>query len=664
MQKRNFLVFGMVLAISLVVTQISLVHGVNFVEDSVDDVLKYEDGVLVAKGDYTDEIDIVSLTFEDVNLTLTLQANPVFINNNHLYEVNIIWDSINTYQNKTIISIGSLNGDPKTDVITHTVVNSTGDTLATQPSPIYNSTIVKDNTLTWQLDVTLFNNMSNPEYVNATAQYTTSDGDVDVLYMDTYLQGEGPGIIWNFNTILSILGTILVCGFAGYTLGSITVYYLTSNVRAKQNNTIFMAVFVVGLAILVNYWFWLTPYQLIWNIGVFFLTLVFGYYWATRGIMRLKFDSPLPDNLPIDTDEEKATVLVLSKGEAEEYNPLALIRKYYKKAETGVKQKHKLLQPFEFFKVKQKYRHILKDQLKASKDEIKLEAPGNPFRKIMRSLVTKLDESFLDYDMYQEIFVDDWPTINQGLLTAISRGSSKITILNLFIAKSFEYELAIQEMKKIDYSNINITIEQTDFLANNEAIQDLIAKKIVDKIPKGEDKSNIGIILVSEGQPIEWDELYPVTDEENQFRDGIKKKLITSKILEDNIVYAWLENRTPTLKEAFDELIAKNCYTIIYAAPSLLIDGVETIYTIPATLNKLAQENDVKLIQVNGLNDDKDVVQIYLSLITGAKELPLKELGQSADIVLQSTKVGAKLEETSTNTDDDSEKDDKKEESK
>ncbi|HUT81836.1 MAG TPA: hypothetical protein VMZ29_11590, partial [Candidatus Bathyarchaeia archaeon] len=369
MQKRNFLVLGLVLSVSLIVIQISLVNGVNFVEDDINDVMKYEDGIFVGKGDYSDEVDIVSLAFIEENLTLTLQANPVFINNDHLYEVIIIWDSISTYQNKTIISMGSLNGNPIIDVITHTVVNSSGDVLATQPSPIYNSTLVKDNTLIWQLDITLFNNMNTPEYTNATAQYTTSESGLDVLYLDTHLEGEVPGLVWNFNTILSILGTILVCGFAGYTLGSITVYYLTSNVRAKQNNTIFMAIFVLGLAVLVNYWFWLTPLQLIWNIGIFFLAIVFGFYWATRGIMRLKFDSPLPDNLPIDTDEELAAVLVLAKGEAEEYNPLALIRKYYKKEETGVKQKHKLLQPFEFFKVKRKYRQIIKSQTKGTKDE-------------------------------------------------------------------------------------------------------------------------------------------------------------------------------------------------------------------------------------------------------------------------------------------------------
>ncbi|MBN1329389.1 MAG: hypothetical protein JXA54_07940 [Candidatus Heimdallarchaeota archaeon] len=645
MQKRNFLVFGMVLSLSLVITQISLVHGVNFVEDSVNDVMKFEDGIYVGKGDYHDEVDIVSLTFVNENLTLTLQANPIFINNDHLYEVIIVWDSINTYQNETIISIGSLNGNPFSDVLTHTVVNSTGDTLASQPSPIYNSTIIKANTLIWQLDVTLFNNMSYPEYVNATAQYTINEGGKDVLYLDTHLEGEGPGFVWNFNTILSILGTILVCGFAGYTLGSITVYYLTSNVRAKQNNTIFMAVFVIGLAVLVNYWFWLTPLQLIWNIGVFILTLVFGFYWATRGIMRLKFDSPLPDNLPIDTDEEKTAVLVLAKGEAEEYNPLALIRKYYKKEETGVKQKHKLFQPFEFFKVKRKYRQIIKGQTKDTKDEIKIEVPGNPYRKIMRSMVSKLDESFLDYDMYQEVFVDDWPTINQGLLTAISRGSSKITILNLFMSENFEYELAIQEMKKIDYSKINIIIEQTDFLARNEALQDLIAKKILEKIPKDSTKSEIGVILVSEGQPEEWDKLYPTTEEENHFRDKIKKKLIAGKILEENIAYAWIENRSPTLKEAFDKLATNNCQTIIYIATSIPIDGVETIYTLPVTLNKLAQEKNIKIIQLNAWNDDKDVIQIYLSLITNAKELPLQELGKTADIVLQSTKVGAKLED-------------------
>jgi len=671
LKRRNFLILGLILSVALLTIKINMTDGINFVEDSTNDVLKYEDGIFIGKGNYTiyegsnfTAVDIVSLTLIGIDISLNLLDNPV-IDNNHLYEVTIIWNSIDNYENKTEISVGALDGGTINDTMIHTVVNATGDTItASQPSPIFNSTILKNKKLTWEIDVTLFANMATPEYANATAQYTTIEGVRDVLYLDTHLEGEVPTppddgtINWgDFNVILSIVGTLLVCGFAGYTLGSITVYYLTTNIRSKQKNTIFMAVFVVGLAVLVNFWFWLTPLQLIWNIGIFLATIVFGYIWATRGIMRLKFTSPLPENLPIDTDEELSSVIVLAKGEAEDYNPLALIRNYYKKEETGVEQKSKFLQPFEFFKEKQKYKNIIKSQsIGLSKNDIQLEMPGNPYKKISKKIVTILEESFLAFDMYQEIFVNDWPTINQGLLTAISRGSSKIAILNLFTSESFEYHLALEEMNKIDYSNIGITVTQTEFLGQNDKIQDAVAKQIAEVIPSSSDLLDVGVILVSEGQPEEWDELFPTTKQEDLYRTGIKKKLLkTKKLQKTNVVNAWIEDRSPTMQEAFESLVNNGCKTIIHVAASAPIDCVNSLYDIPVTLAELAEGTDVILIPVKAWNDKSEIVKLYLGMITNAKSLPLKEMGKDADITLQSTRIDP-ISEDSSEDDEEPEK--------
>ena len=650
MQGRKALVIGSLITITLLLTQINFIQGYNYFQDGTNDVLRYEDGKLKSIADYHNEIDIVSLDLIAFNLRLDLQATPNIIDYYHLYTVTIIWNSENNYQNKTEIKVGGLNGQNFADEITHTIVDANGIALPIQPTPIYNSTIVEDTQLVWSCDVFKNNpdTLFNPENVNATAEYSVIDNEQAVIYQDAFFEGQViiPGIQWNFNTLLSILGTLLVCGFAGYTLGSITVYFLTTNIRSKQTNTIFMAVFVIGLAILVNVWFWLTPWQILWNVGLFILVIIFGYMWATRGIMRLKFDSPLPENLPIDTDEELGAVIILSKCESEDYNPLPLIRRFYKNAETEIKQKSKFLQPFEFFKVKQKYRKIIKDQQSLTIDDIKLNAASNPYRKIIGNLVNKLEESFLNFDMYQVAFVNDWPTLNQALLTVISRGANKVTLLNLFISESYEYDLAIKEMGKIDYSQIGVIISQTDFLAANDDLHSYVANKIKDTLPSGQNLQDVGVLLIAEGQTEDWDSIYPLTDQEILFRDSIKKKLSKMGFKNDKIELAWIENRSPTIEESFQALINKGCKTIVHVATSTPIECVNSLYDIPVTVNKLAKENEVNIIAVNAWNVDDKIIPFYLSLITDAKELPLVELGKDAEIILQSTKIGAKLAES------------------
>jgi protoheme ferro-lyase len=662
LSKRNLFLICSIVAFALLISQVNMAQSVILIEDSVDDVQKFVDGTFSVKGNFTNEVDIVSLTFAGTTLTLTLQSAPIINDQNHLYEVLLIWDNSSSYQNKTEITVGSLNGGIVIDFINHTVVNGTGGTCSSQPAAIYNTTLVQDNQLIWEMNVCLFEDMGNPVYVNASAQHSTTEGTSDVLYVDTYLTGEGPvtpppGIIFDFNTILSILGTLLVSGFAGYTLGSISVYFFTTNIRSKQNNTIFMAVFVLALAVLVNVWFWITPWQILWNIAVLFLAVTFGYMWATRGIINLKFDSPLPENLPIDTDEDRSALIILSKGEAEEYNPLALVRKYHKQAETGVSQKRKLAQPIEFFKVKRKYRHIIKSQSELTIEDIKVNEPKNPYRKIAREIAEKLESSFLTFNMYQEAFINDWPTMNQALLSMISRGANKITILNLFMAESFEYEMALEEMKRIDYSEIGITISQTEFLANSDAIQDIIAKKIKATLPTNQDLSAVGILLVAEGQPEEWDSLYPLTEQEDIFRKGIAKKLTKQGFSEEKIKSAWIQDRIPTIEDGYQELKSKGCKIIVHVAATTPIDCVDSLYDIPKSLENQAKADNIELIPINAWNDDADIISTYLNLVTNAKEMPLAELGEGAEIVLQSTKVGATLagqEEDSTDDEEES----------
>ncbi|MCG3253793.1 MAG: hypothetical protein KAX09_08085, partial [Candidatus Heimdallarchaeota archaeon] len=133
MSKRNVFLICSIIAFALLISQVNMAQSVPFIEDSVDDVQKFVDGVFSEKGDFQNEIDIVNLTLTGIHLTLTLQSNPIINDQNHLYEVIIVWDNSSSYQNKTEITVGSLNGNLAVDLINYTLLNSTGHALPTQP---------------------------------------------------------------------------------------------------------------------------------------------------------------------------------------------------------------------------------------------------------------------------------------------------------------------------------------------------------------------------------------------------------------------------------------------------------------------------------------------------------------------------------------------------
>ena len=168
----------------------------------------------------------------------------------------------------------------------------------------------------------------------------------------------------DINLIINIIGTLLVYGFAGYTLGSIMVYFFTTNYKSKERSSIFMAILTIGLAVVVLFIFKIEVvpiyYVILWNVAFFILTAIGGYIWATRGIIKLDFESQLPEGLPIESDEDCSAVIILTDGESEEYSPLPIIRRFKEYKATGVPTKGMLAQPLVLYKEKIKFRKYLK----------------------------------------------------------------------------------------------------------------------------------------------------------------------------------------------------------------------------------------------------------------------------------------------------------------
>ena len=156
-------------------------------------------------------------------------------------------------------------------------------------------------------------------------------------------------------------------------------------------------------------------------------------------------------------------------------------------------------------------------------------------------------------------------------------------------------------------------------------------------------KDKIGVILIADGQPVQWDETYPLTEEETTFLNGIKAKLTKEGFSERLILNAWIEERDASILEAFNDLKESKCRSIIAVSATTPIDCLDSLVEVTSVIEKPAQAEDIELITVGAWNDDQEIINIYLGLIASANELPLEELGTDATIVLQSTTAGAKL---------------------
>lgn len=186
--------------------------------DGTNDVVKTLSGIYHSKGDYQDDIDIVSIAKVGNNIEVTFQATPV-IDGNHYYMIFIYWDGDENSDNATICMAGNQYGSsPYNDVRTglldsndNIVVYHEEDDVVTVNGkklvfPILNESLIQDS--------------SHPQTIDVATTYDI--GDSSEMYYDEYpddgewtdTTGTSPedtttdGGDWSFST-----------NFPGYTLG-------------------------------------------------------------------------------------------------------------------------------------------------------------------------------------------------------------------------------------------------------------------------------------------------------------------------------------------------------------------------------------------------------------------------------------------------------------
>ncbi len=236
-RKKVLLVSGIITAMLFMIS-VGFVSGTTLMVDPSNDVQLYEDAVYKKKGNFQDEIDIIGITFVGLNINLYLGGTPIIDDGKHFYQVEIYWNS-GAHVNSTVIKVGGVMGQNFEDTITTHLVNASGHNIQSKPLsyPIVfeNSTAISANKLTWELYINDIANVSSPAKVTAKSHYkSVSDGGTteykDIASSDFTLP------IFSTANLLPLVGTLLVCGFAGYTLGSVTVYYLTTNIKSKEEN--------------------------------------------------------------------------------------------------------------------------------------------------------------------------------------------------------------------------------------------------------------------------------------------------------------------------------------------------------------------------------------------------------------------------------------------
>jgi protoheme ferro-lyase len=136
----------------------------------------------------------------------------------------------------------------------------------------------------------------------------------------------------------------------------------------------------------------------------------------------------------------------------------------------------------------------------------------------------------------------------------------------------------------------------------------------------GLEKSKVGILLVGHGQPTEWEKIYPAQNQqENQYREAIREKLIKDGFSPGNIALGWMEFQKPTITESVKELSGRGVEKILVFSVSLSADSIHSDIEVPAAIREAKLPTDVTISYVGQYGDHPLAIKAMIEKISSCK---------------------------------------------
>jgi sirohydrochlorin ferrochelatase len=252
-----------------------------------------------------------------------------------------------------------------------------------------------------------------------------------------------------------------------------------------------------------------------------------------------------------------------------------------------------------------------------------LEAGGSAHNKLhtmfLDNLRRAMPEEEANGTKFYLAFLDSDPRPDEMTINAINDGASKIIILPVFITESTHTAAGQEMVASVQPEKYNIQVIYTGALWNSESLQNVFVERANEMI-SGLEKSKVGILLVGHGQPTEWEKIYPAQNQqENQYREAIRGKLIADGFSPENVALGWMEFQKPTITESVKELSGRGVEKILVFSVSLSADSIHSDIEVPAAIKEAKLPTDVTISYVGQYGDHPLAIKAMIEKISSCK---------------------------------------------
>ncbi len=228
---------------------------------------------------------------------------------------------------------------------------------------------------------------------------------------------------------------------------------------------------------------------------------------------------------------------------------------------------------------------------------------------MLHSLILSMPEEATRGTRFYQAFLDSRPRPDEMAIQAINDGASKLIVLPVFLTDSSHTIAGFEMIKALAIEKFGVSVCAAKPLWDTDGLQQMFVAR-ADAHLDGVDKARVGILLVGHGQPDDWDAFYPTqTEQENEFRNQVRERLIHAGYLPDNILLAWMEFKTPKITTAVQQLATQGVERILVFSASISADSIHSDIQVPESVEAADLPDDVQVVNMGAWGNSPLVIE-------------------------------------------------------
>jgi protoheme ferro-lyase len=300
-------------------------------------------------------------------------------------------------------------------------------------------------------------------------------------------------------------------------------------------------------------------------------------------------------------------VILLAQGEPSHYDVRSAARRL-ELADDRADVPPALLRPFYMRDLKGKYEAIGK----------------SPSRDYYLQLADKVQSRMDSRHKVYAAFYSDQPTYREAVRRAVEEGAGRIVVAHVRVSDPPDAVLSGELLEGLRLERREVGPVHVTPLWDSSLLPQIYVRQIMESTAQAPDQADeVGLLLVGRGHPLADEASAERMEQEEAFIERVREVIIKLGFPEWRVRAAWLRHGSPTISEALNRLIESGCKSVYWMPATFIADGINTLYDIPAQMEGVAAQHNLKLISLGAWNGDSLAAQEIASRVRAVSREPV-----------------------------------------